>query len=174
MSKKQETVADIVAELRQEYKARPPINRAETTWERRRLADRIEAAYKRDIEAYDLINFMSPVGRAEPAPVGNDAKMREALEQIASIPMPPPIHLAQQCAREMREKAIAALAEPPRECDVGTAEEQAQRFNDYCKKQGDGCCIGKGKGACPIFKGYGVDCGIVWAQMPYEEGGEAE
>ena len=48
MSKKQETVADIVAELRQEYKARPPIDRAETTWNRRRLADRIEAAYKRE------------------------------------------------------------------------------------------------------------------------------
>lgn len=117
MSEKQETVADIVAELRQDYKGRPPINRAETTWCRRQIADRIEAAYKRDIEAYDLINFMSPVGRAEPAPVGNDAKMREVLEQIASIPMPPPIHLAQQCAREMREKAIAALAAPRRNCD---------------------------------------------------------
>lgn len=66
--------------------------------------------------------------------------------------------------------AIAdALALPRRNCDVGTAEEQAERFNDYCKKQGKGCWIGKSKGSCPIFKGYKIDCGLVWAQMPYEE-----
>lgn len=61
----------------------------------------------------------------------------------------------------------AALAAPLRNCDVGTAEEQAERFNDYCRKQGNGCCIGKGKGTCPIFKRYKIDCGLVWAQMPY-------
>ena len=43
-----ETVADIVAELRQDYKGRPPINRAETTWCRRLLADRIEEAARRE------------------------------------------------------------------------------------------------------------------------------
>lgn len=47
----------------------------------------------------------------------NIAAMREALEQIASIPMPPPIEQAQQTAAEMRDIAIAALAEPPRNCD---------------------------------------------------------
>lgn len=66
---------------------------------------------------------------------------------------------------ELRE----ALKEPLMNCEVGTVEEQAQRFNDYCKKQSNGCCIGKSKGTCPIFKGYKIDCGLVWSQTPYEE-----
>lgn len=40
-------------------------------------------------------------------------RLRDALERIASFPMPPPIELAQQTAVEMRDVAIAALAAPP-------------------------------------------------------------
>ena len=78
------------------------------------------------------------------------------------------LNLADRLIAAYEREKSSALAAPPRNCDVGTVEEQAQRFNDYCTKQGDGCCIVGGKGACPIFKGYRVDCGIVWAQMPYE------
>ena len=98
-------------------------------------------------------------------------KLRDALERIASIPMPPPIELAQQTAVEMRDVAIAALAAPRLNCEVGTVEEQAQRFNDYCHKQGNSCSVGRSKGACPMFKGYKVDCAIVWSQSLYEKGG---
>lgn len=109
----------------------------------------------------------------------NMKAMREALEQIAKLmdrilvrtELDDEIH---RIALEAQNMADGVLSLSPRNCDVGTAEEQAQRFNDYCKKQGDGCSIGKSKGACPMFKGYQVDCAIVWAQMPYEEGGEAE
>lgn len=92
-------------------------------------------------------------------------KLREALERIASFPMPPPIELAQQTAVEMRDVAIAALAEPVRNCEVGTAEEQSRRFCDFCRPRLEPCdrCVcldGSRKGRCEF----------VWAQMPYDEG----
>lgn len=61
------------------------------------------------------------------------------------------------------------LSKPPRNCDVGTAEEQIRRFRKFCESEicrryrcGHGC-----KATC-------IDrCAIAWAQMPYEaeEGG---
>ena len=69
-------------------------------------------------------------------------------------------------------KANAALAAPPRNCDVGTAEEQIERFNEFCNSEwrdsGDANCDN-----CPLWVSgtIGKDCQIRWAQMPYEEGG---
>lgn len=67
------------------------------------------------------------------------------------------------------EKQIkAALALPRRQCDVGTAEEQARRYAQHCdtylrddgSKPCTGCsCCGK----VPFGK-----CEFAWAQMPYE------
>ena len=74
---------------------------------------------------------------------------------------------------EITTKAKAALAAPPRNCDVGTLTEQQQRFNDFCEnmqRTDKACC-----GGCPIvhlrLKGV-IDnsCELAWAQMPYEEG----
>lgn len=63
------------------------------------------------------------------------------------------------------DKADEALAEPLRNCEVGTAEEQAERFLTFCTNHQtfDGCS------ECPL---YGSDlCEIAWTQMPYDEGG---
>lgn len=65
------------------------------------------------------------------------------------------------------ERAVnAALSKPPRNCDVGTAEEQAKRFAEYCDSEA--CkrnrCKSRAKALC-IER-----CAIAWAQMPYEEG----
>lgn len=120
MENTQESVADIVAEMRHGLdKSWHEIDRE---WAHG-LPDRLEAARKREEQCYldQVRDAMNMAGHEqymrERAPIGNAAKMREVLEQLASIPMPPPIHLAQQCAIEIREKAIAALAEPPRNCD---------------------------------------------------------
>lgn len=66
--------------------------------------------------------------------------------------------------------AKAALAEPPRNCDVGTANEQEVRFDGFCmahkeiKEPGLKDCSDN----CPfVKKGF---CDLHWAQMPYEEG----
>jgi hypothetical protein len=65
----------------------------------------------------------------------------------------------------------SALSAQPRNCDVGTAEEQEKRFDDWvCDRRGDLNCTGK----CPAHNGvdFGVvNCVLQWAQMPYEKGG---
>ena len=69
------------------------------------------------------------------------------------------------CMRTVAAACRAALAKPPRNCDVGTAEEQSRRFCELCRPRlepCDGCvCLdGSRKGRCEF----------VWGQMPYEEG----
>lgn len=63
-------------------------------------------------------------------------------------------------------KAKHALAARPRNCDVGTAEEQADRFVEFCDEE-------KGNREhcrnCSLCNAQ--DCELAWAQMPYEEGG---
>jgi len=70
----------------------------------------------------------------------------------------------------IREKVKSALAEPVKNCEVGTAEEQGKRFTEFCYKNRnmERCC-----GDCPAFnRGGFAECELVWAQMPYEEGGD--
>ena len=62
-------------------------------------------------------------------------------------------------------EAKAALAAPLRNCDVGTAEEQAERFKRYCPS-----------GDCKrwVCNSYGYEklfrhkCALIWGQLPYE------
>ena len=64
------------------------------------------------------------------------------------------------------DKAKATLAEPIRNCDVGTAEEQSARFDAHCRKH-MGCLT------CPLREKDGSvpkHCEFAWSQMPYEEG----
>ena len=66
--------------------------------------------------------------------------------------------------------AKAALAEPVRNCDVGTAKEQVKRWRRFCNSMTT--C-----GECPCHKSYSevvADCFSRWAQMPYVEKGGAE
>ena len=64
----------------------------------------------------------------------------------------------------------ALSANPIRNIDVGTPEEQAQRIDAFCKSHGtdeNGCYRCE---ECPLL---GIDrCELKWAQMPYDEGGE--
>ena len=60
-------------------------------------------------------------------------------------------------------EAKSALAEPLRNCDVGTAEEQGARFRGFCDKHNcERCPVGGDE--------YLTNCFSRWAQMPYEEG----
>ena len=106
----------------------------------------------------------------------NTAKMREALEQADAV-----LSLISKSAWFIDanfsvNKAVieafnaieAALDEPPRNCDVGTAEEQAERFKTFCYIYPLNCS------GCP-FKNIANthnECAIFWLQMPYKEGGE--
>ena len=61
--------------------------------------------------------------------------------------------------RKAHEAVNSALDEPPRNCDVGSAEEQAIRHNRFCDGKGMKYCWGRG-----CFK-----CFAAWEQIPYEE-----
>lgn len=59
----------------------------------------------------------------------------------------------------------ATLSAPPRNCDVGTAEEQQARFDRFCDKY-------KNCTECPVWRGGELTsrCSMYWAQLPYEKG----
>ena len=66
--------------------------------------------------------------------------------------------------RKAHEAVNSALAEPPRNCDVGTVKEQSERFFKFCTPK-----------RCDECKSHEDDsfygCVLRWSQMPYEEGG---
>ena len=62
-----------------------------------------------------------------------------------------------------------ALDEPPRNCDVGTAEEQATRLRQYCLDKDSLDC----RHYC-MQSPKAFDCSMEWAQMPYEEVGNGK
>lgn len=68
-------------------------------------------------------------------------------------------------ASDLADDVYDLLRSPRRNCDVGTVEEQSERFRNFCKIESSasgghctGCraiCYGKNK------------CELAWAQMPY-------
>ena len=123
------------------------------------LADRLEAALKRE-------RGISR-GGAE-AQSGNATKIRKALAEIRDA-----AHVwisiggisARRTIEMAFEVATAALAEPPRNCDVGTVEEQCARYIRFCRQHAP--CD---NGNCQLRMAY--DCKFTWGNMPYKEGGE--
>ena len=168
--KNQETIADIVAEM---------LEFADTDSQtigrdvlRRRIqhfARRFETAAKREREAgADAAQICGEIGemivkeatREKSSQVGNAAKMREALGEISreiweSID---PFCNDDCCKpkRDLAKIADAALASPPRNCDIGTALDQVSRHGRRCAIV-DHCEVN-----CRV-------CFAKWAQMPYEE-----
>lgn len=95
-------------------------------------------------------------------------KLREALKDIGRLveqihflysDYPSEIH-------EIARKVNAALAEPVKNGEVGTAKEQSERYNAFCydHRTYEKCC-----GGCPL-NGEPC-CELAWAQMPYKKGG---
>lgn len=158
----QETTTDIIAEMRG-----GPIPQHRHDRELlRHYADRLKAAHKRER--------------------GNAAKLREAASYLTSI-FDCDIQFLERHAKELIDTgaygggiiehilnsirlAKEALAAPPRNCDVGTAEEQEKRFHDFCRArhlprmEDSSYCAYK----CPLEGD--TCCGLQWAQMPYTEG----
>lgn len=100
--------------------------------------------------------------REKSSVVGNSAKMREALME-ASIALSSATHhhMTEDDAKDCLAVIEAALSDPPRNCDVGTADEQSERFDRWCDRKNIKDCWGIGCRKCLI----------AWAQMPYKEGG---
>lgn len=109
-------------------------------------------------------------------PSGNSAALREALEPWVAFAewllenagkdgLGKAIQENGPIIRQRLEELRDALAATPRNCDVGTAEEQAERYMNFCHNYPK--CTG-----CPcVGRVQYHQCEFVWAQLPYEEGG---
>ena len=74
----------------------------------------------------------------------------------------------QPSIRDAHKAVNDALAAPPRNCDIGTPEEQSECFDAHCRKH-MGCLT------CPLREkdgGVPKHCEFAWAQLPYDEGSE--
>ena len=94
---------------------------------------------------------------------------------------------AVDCFRQTEMLTSVVLAtNNPRNCDVGTASEQTERFDEFCRKHFDRD-IGEEEfrhscDRCPIAKarikeGCGSSqkgCVFIWEQMTYDEGADNE
>lgn len=175
MADTNETVADIIAEMR-----------GIRVREFQDYADRLDAAHKREVDALneqiaDLRQQRDLWSKraaelvekcnehyAKLKQVGNAAKLREAavkiigyLEPIRKWTMPTQENGTELTALfaavdTVYQMAKAALAAPPRNCDVGVPEERIQRWSKFCKA--------RSKKLPPIH-------GFEWEDYPYEEGG---
>ena len=168
---KQETIADIVAAMRNEGHAGDESCLEWVGAKIRGYADRIEAAAKREREAgAEAAQICGEIGemigreatREKSSRVGNAAKMSEACANIAEYARAATCHTENSIflgyLYQIEEWAESALAAPPRNCDIGNALEQVSRHRIWCKC-GGGCAV-----SCKM-------CFAKWSQMPYEEGG---
>ena len=150
----------------------------------RALIDRLEAAHKREIEATAakccqlgrLAGYGASEIKHQQEPVGNAAKLREALKIIRGMTKEE-LEDLKDISDEVRADFVSivgwcdhALAAPARNCDVGTTEEQSARMRKFCSKNGlcrDGSYRCENCGFL-----YDPNCELRWAQLPYEEGGD--
>lgn len=116
--------------------------------------------------------------------IGNAAALREALEGCMH-------EMCERCDSYMADnmqshkpcpgcvivdKARAALAAPARNCDVGTAEEQAERHERFCAAHYKAAAVDAQCFGCPASDKKETDCEFVWGQLPFapvQEGKEA-
>ena len=108
---------------------------------------------------------------------GDCAKLRDALERARNTLLgvrdtTDDDYILDGVINCLEEYVNPALAAPPRQCDVGTAEEQEVRFDAFCKSHGHGfdryrtyACEN-----CKFISKY--SCELAWAQMPYKKEGE--
>ena len=175
---KRETRADIADEIRRAVESMgDEIPYTASAGTMRRIADRIEAAWKREkaaIEA-DALAVGGIVEAARHTP-GNAAAMRAALMQVSLSCSACPRHNCKGCTRPFASFMPAvrkALSAPPRQCDVGTAEDQAERFGKLCGKhynEEEPCNEKCPLASLPIIHGF-PRCQAYWAQTPYEAQG---
>ena len=94
----------------------------------------------------------------------NAKEIREALEKALVFVQAATFDVIHNGVVYEHTKVIAdvqtALAAPPRNCDVGTVEEQAKRFWRFCNE--------KDCDECPLPSIKGGSCEFFWGQMPYE------
>ena len=124
----------------------------------------------------ELLNFFADQlmeARKREAEVGgNTAKLREAVEAVLLAFNYGESMIVNQLPFSkllpMLRKCVEALAAPPRECDVGTVKEQAERFKHFCAQNYSACDVDMECCRCPIEREK-ADCEFAWGQLPHKE-----
>lgn len=104
----------------------------------------------------------------------NVAAMREACENIAEYAKTAACHTEDAhllgYLEQIEALAKAALAAPPRNCDMGDAADWEKQFGEECDKGHicSDCPVRHAKTRMAIEFNKGARCEFVWAQMPYE------
>ena len=118
-------------------------------------------------EHKQLADWLRELRSRRSADPGDTAKLREALEAIdkntdlldIAENIAPKLHPSHSyVAVQIRKIARAALATPPRNCDVGTPGEQADRAFAFC--------LGRSCETCEFTKLTFRECTLAWAQLP--------
>ena len=154
MNNKPEHTADISAELR-------------TLSRGAKLYGLQPTVYGKPISIY----FAELADRIDAASVGNCAAMRHAIA-IAVGDLQNNLEMTPDERQFMARYLKAAIDKPARQCDVGTAEEQAERFHIACHSTGIGSIKGRTDcSRCLLYKNTIRNCVIAWTQLPYDESG---
>ena len=195
MAKTNDTIDGLLAEFRGYSSGMPPSYHVTMSWaDFRKMLDRFDAAakrtewtHKKELETRDAVIQTEVAAReaereahrreheALKKQVGDCAKLREALVSvqkkihylIGSLNVPNSL-----VAYRMEINGIinAALAEPVKNYEVGTAQEQAKRWEKFCSehhKEWIGGKIPTGPCECPCYEGNSCNH-FAWAQLPYE------
>ena len=178
MSDKSDTIDTIVDDMLNEGHTGPADSLEWVQAKMKFYAERIKEAWKRQMsqswhhrEMEELIlRHEKEVNELKKRQIGNAAAMREALENsnglLEELSV---IGEWGESAREQIAENNAALATPPRNCDVGTADEQESRFEEYCDSNYSQNDVDEECWRCPLLKPM-KNCAFSWLQMPYERG----
>ena len=167
MASENETIADIIAEMcrREKSHCYPKVARNIM----HQYAARIEAAWKRESRAIATEHAVLPAVCIT-KPSGNAAAIRKALLEIETVAGEAVENGTMELPQYSKIVDIAesALSAPARNCDVGTAEEQEERYLKLKREHVDRMA------RCPaVGESFFFPDSLYWAQMPYEaqEGG---
>lgn len=108
--------------------------------------------------------------------VGHAAAMREAMEKLDKllfVGVDGYVHGQPDKTDEIERTIKSAISAPPRNCDVGTVEEQTKRYDAFCNAHFNDSKDGGDCHKCPLAERKTWSCQLAWSQMPYEaeEGG---
>ena len=133
------------------------------------VADNVSANHQFREVAKMIPHEEVAVSKMETTTVGNTAAMREALVRVKRLF--DGRLMWQQDILKADEAVGAALAKPPRNCDVGTEKEQAERFYAFCGYHRFQSGIkGMCSSLCPCIRCRDMcNCITTWEQMPYDE-----
>lgn len=103
------------------------------------------------------------------------SKLREALSKAGiALSWATHGHLTEDDAEKYLAVVDAALAEPVLNCEVGTPQNQIERWQQFCLEHHEQWKPNKSlteiqRCNCPCYQGNACNW-FVWAQMPYKKG----